>query len=206
MELDHFRLTVADLSPQDNWTKRALTSDIAKMFDVLGWFAPIIVKEKILLQRLWEEGLGWDGSVPPTLEQTWLEWRQELGLLVDKHIPRCYTPKTVKIAYRQLHGFSDASEVAYAGVVYLRLVDTTGCVHVSLVIAKTKVAPIKRLSIPRLELCGALLLAQLLHLCLISPQKTSSLGRIALSSSTGWLEIHVVLRCSSATGSRSSLI
>ena len=164
-KLDHFRLTVAELSHQDHWTKRALSSDIAKTFDVLGWFAPVIIKAKILLQRLWEEGLGWDDPVPPTLEQAWLEWRQELCLLVDKHIPRCYYPKTVKIAYRQLHGFSDASEGAYAGAVYFRFVDTTGCVHTSLVMAKTKVAPIKRLSIPRLELCGALLLAQLLHHC-----------------------------------------
>ena len=164
-KLDHFRLTIADLRPQDEWTKRTLASDVAKTFDVLGWFAPVIIKAKILLQRLWEEGLGWDDVVPPSLTQTWLEWRQELGLLVEKHIPRCYFPKLAKIAYKQLHGFSDASEMAYAGVIYLRLVDTTGCIHTSLVMAKTKVAPIKRLSIPRLELCGALLLAQLLHHC-----------------------------------------
>ena len=162
---DHFRLTVADLCPQDCWTKRTLASDIAKTFDVLGWFAPVIVKAKIFLQRLWEEGLGWDDPVPSSLEQTWLEWRQELALLEDKHIPRCYQPKSVEIMYRQLHGFCDASEVAYAGVIYLRMVDTAGCIHTSLVMAKTKVAPIKRLSIPRLELCGALLLAQLLHHC-----------------------------------------
>ncbi len=55
----------------------------------------------------------------------------------------------------QLHGFSDVSESAYAGVVYLRIVDSFGRVHTTLVISKTKVLPIKRLSIPRLELCGA---------------------------------------------------
>ena len=63
----------------------------------------------------------------------------------------------------QLHGFSDASEEAYSGVVYLRMVDSLQCVYTSLVMSKTKVAPIKRLTIPRLELCGARLLAQLLH-------------------------------------------
>ena len=62
----------------------------------------------------------------------------------------------------QLHGFSDTSEYAYAGVVYLRMVDTSNIVHVSLVMAKTRVAPIKRLTVPRLELCGANLLASLL--------------------------------------------
>lgn len=63
----------------------------------------------------------------------------------------------------QLHGFSDASERAYAGVVYLRMHDSEGHVLVALVMSKTKVAPIKRITIPRLELCGAHLLAQMLH-------------------------------------------
>ena len=127
--------------------------------------SPVVVKAKILLQRMWEVKVQWDDPVPQELEQTWQRWRAELSLLADRHIPRCYFPKDVTIAYRQLHGFSDASEQAYSGVVYLRLVDTTGCVHISLVIAKTRVAPIKRLTIPRLELCGAHLLSQLLRHC-----------------------------------------
>ncbi len=63
----------------------------------------------------------------------------------------------------QLHGFCDASEVAYSGVVYLRAVDKEGAIRTALVMAKTKVAPIKRLSIPRLELCGGVILAKLLN-------------------------------------------
>ena len=78
-------------------------------------------------------------------------------------IPRCYYPKQSRIQSVQLHGFSDASEGAYSGVVYLRMVDSLQCVYTSLVTSKTKVAPMKRLSIPRLELCGARLLAQLLY-------------------------------------------
>ena len=64
----------------------------------------------------------------------------------------CSLPNEVKIVSIQLHGFRDASEAAYAGVVYLKAVDDNGHIHVSLVMAKTKVAPIKRLTIPRLEL------------------------------------------------------
>ena len=63
----------------------------------------------------------------------------------------------------ELYGFCDASEQAYAAVIYLRMMDLDGGIEVSLVTSKTKVAPIKRLTIPRLELCGAYLLAQLLH-------------------------------------------
>ena len=107
---------------------------------------------KILLQRMWEWN---DHPMPQELEQTWQQWRAELSLLADRHIPRCYFPEDTTIAYRQLHGFSDASKPAYSGVVYLRLVDTTGSVHISLVMAKTMVTPIKRLTIPHLELCGA---------------------------------------------------
>ena len=82
------------------------------------------------------------------LLQEWLQWRQELGMLMDKHIPRCYYSKKAKFGYKQLHGFSDSSKVAYAAVVYLHLMDTTGCVQIPLVMAKAKVTPIKLLSVP----------------------------------------------------------
>ena len=82
---------------------------------------------------------------------------------MEKFIPRCYFPKHFNIKFKQLHGNCDASEQAYAGVVYLRMVDAKGDLDTSL--AKTTVALIKRLSIPRLVLCGAQLLAQILHHC-----------------------------------------
>ena len=162
-KLDCFRLTVVKLSSSDSITKRALVSDIAKTFNALGWFAPTIVKIKILLQRLWEAKIGWDETVPLGIRESWEKWRQELPILTDKLLARCYFPKDAVVDSMQLHGFSDASEAAYAGVVYLRITDTSGTVHVSLVMSKTKVAPIKRITIPRLELLGAYLLANLLH-------------------------------------------
>ena len=86
-----------------------------------------------------------------------------MNLLTEKNIPRCYFPKTAQVTSFQLHGFCDASELAYVGVVYLRMIDSSENVHIALVAAKTKAAPIKRLSIPRLELCGAQLLAELIY-------------------------------------------
>lgn len=117
---------------------------------------------KILLQRLWELKLEWDDSVPQVIEDVWSRWRKELPSLTTLPIPRCYQPKDFPVTSIQLHGFSDASEEAYAGVVYLRLESSDGRVHTTLVVSKTKVAPIKRLSIPRLELCGAQVLVKLL--------------------------------------------
>ena len=71
--IDHFCLTVAELPPLKAITKRLLVSDIAKTFNVLGWFSPSTFKTKILLQRLWELKVGWDDSVPPSIRDVWLQ-------------------------------------------------------------------------------------------------------------------------------------
>ena len=162
---DTFKLTIAALPPMEALTKRALVLNIAKTFDALGWFSPVIVKAKILLQSLWAEKLDWDELVHESILNEWSQWRIDLKVLSSHHIPRCYYPKDVKVVSTQLHEFSDASEKAYSGVVYLRMEDPNGSSYTSLVMSKTRVAPIKRQTIPRLELCGALLLAQLLHNC-----------------------------------------
>ena len=159
---DAFRLTVAESSPNATVTKRVIVSDVAKVFDVLGWFSPVTIKMKILLQRLWEIKLDWDDPIPDNIRQVWSQWRSELPLLMTMHIPRCYSPSKATTVSIQLHGFSDATEEAYAGVVYLRIEDSNKEIHSSLVLSKTKVSPTKRLSIPRLELCGAKVLTKLL--------------------------------------------
>ena len=160
---DHFRLTISNLPTVDVVTKCVLVSDVAKTFDALGWFSPAIIKVKILMQRLWELKIDWDDPLPAEIHAVWSQWRTELKCLSGKHIPRCYYPDGVNVVAVELHGFSDASENAYSAVVYLRLTDSVGEVHTSIVMSKTKVAPIKRLTIPRLELCGAHLLSQLLY-------------------------------------------
>ena len=159
---DYFRLTVGETPSSECLTKRKLVSEIAKIYDVLGWFAPCTVSMKILLQRVWERKIEWDELVPYEIKEAWEQWRSELDSLSTVHLPRCYYPKMSKVIDTQLHGFSDASEDAYAGVVYLRSVDESNNVHISLVTSKTKVSPIKRLTIPRLELCGANLLANIM--------------------------------------------
>lgn len=78
---DHFRLTIADLPPLANVTKRLVVSDVAKTFDVSGWFSPAIIKVKILLQRLWELKVDWDDPVPHLIKELWLQLRSELQCL-----------------------------------------------------------------------------------------------------------------------------
>ena len=69
---DCFRMSVTDLTPIECMTKRSLLSDVAKVFDALGWHSPIIVKAKILLQILWLEKIGWDDPVPGDILAEWL--------------------------------------------------------------------------------------------------------------------------------------
>ena len=142
-------------------TKRGIISDVARTFDILGWLAPTILEMKVLYQQLWEEKLGWDEPVPEPYLTKHRNWRNQLSILADIHIPRCYFAQETTLTI-ELHGFSDVSEAACAAVLYIRatyLVHQPTC---RLVIAKTKVAPVKIISMPRLELCGASLLSKLL--------------------------------------------
>lgn len=160
---DHFKFTASQAVPDTSTlTKRIMLSDSSKIFDPLGLISCVTIVVKIHFQRLWEQGIQWDDPLPPNIEENWLAWRKNLHQISSLRIPRCYTPLDADILSRQLIGFSDASERAYCGIVYLRSLDTAGGVHMSIVIAKTKVAPLKTISLPRLELCGALLLARLL--------------------------------------------
>ena len=105
--------------------------------------------------------MDWGAHVPQTIQETWKRWHNEISEFQKHTISQCYFPKVVNIVNIQLHGFSNASVAAYAGVVDFNGIDDNGHIHVSLVIAETKVAPIKPLTIPRLELCGAVVLAKL---------------------------------------------
>ena len=120
---DHFCLNISKPPSVTKMTKRNVVSDVAKVFDALGLFSPVTVKMKILFQRLWEIKLDWDDPVPDNLMEAWSQWRMELPVLATIHIPRCYSPVGFSVSSMQLHGFSDASEEAYAGVLYLRLVE-----------------------------------------------------------------------------------
>ena len=155
--------TALSLPDKYSSTKRGIISDVARTFDVLGWLAPTIVLMKVLYQQVWEEKLEWDTPLPQSFVQRHAPWRQELPLLATCKQPRCYFRKNSIRITTQLHRFCDASVDAYAAVVYVRATYEGHPPTCSLVTAKTRVAPVKQLSIPRLELCGAKLLSKLLN-------------------------------------------
>ena len=125
----------------------------------MGWLAPIVIIAKILLQSLWLLKIPWDDALPVDIVDQWSAWQDQINSLSCLKLPRWihYSPQFDIV---EMHGFADASKQAYAAVIYLRIVHENK-VHVSLLVAKTRVAPLKTISIPRLELCVAHLLAKL---------------------------------------------
>ena len=150
-------------------TKRSVLKVTSKIFDPVGFLTPFVIMMKALFQELCIEGNEWYDELKEGLRARWNTLLVELSTLNDLRIQRCYFKSTEKPMKTELHGFSDASKIAYAAVIYMRSLYESGNVEVKLVASKSKVAPLKGQTIPRLELLGATILARLIakvHECL----------------------------------------
>ena len=107
------------------------------------------------MQDLCSRGLGWDETVSPNDMQRWNDWLDSLPALQDVEIPRCVKPSGFELKSSQLHCFCDASQTGYGAVIYMRSVSVTGEIHCSFIVARSRVAPIKPVTIPRMELVAA---------------------------------------------------
>ncbi|XP_077275939.1 uncharacterized protein LOC143904852 [Temnothorax americanus] len=154
-----FRVLLSDVTPN---SKRAILSAIAKLYDPLGWVTPVTITAKIFMQHLWRARIAWDDAIPETLRPKWRELYTRLSHLSSLQIPR-WTGFRADNLRAKIHGFADASNIAYAAVVYLKVVSASGEITVTLLAGKSKVALLQPLSVPRLELSAALLLARLIH-------------------------------------------
>lgn len=160
---DHFKFTFKDSSnSSSNPTKRLVLSEIAKLFDPLGWLSPCIITPKIIMQEIWLSGINWDDQLPRALLQKWDGFKNNLKHIENIKIARWVNTHSANENI-EIHGFCDASEKAYAAVVYLKVFMPNSVCKTEIIIAKTRVAPIKQISLPRLELCGALLLSKLIY-------------------------------------------
>lgn len=155
----HFKIKMSNLCQNNHITKRQLLSDSSKLYDPCGFFSPITVKSKILMQDIWKTGTNWDDYVAESIQNEWNAHKAELPLIEDIKIDRWLN--TLPTSQMTLHGFCDSSEKAMAAVIYL-VSKTDGITTSALICTKTKVAPIDPVSIPRLELCGAVLLTKLM--------------------------------------------
>ena len=138
-------------------TKRMFLSVITSIYDPLGLVAPVIFLMKSLLQEIWKypKKIGWDDELPMELSDKFKRWYNQLHHLETVKIPRCLKFQRGTFVDQRLHVFTDASEKGYGAVAYVKTIYKSGFVDVAFVMAKTHVTPTKGLTIPRLELQGA---------------------------------------------------
>ena len=135
---------------------------MSSIYDPLGFVAPYILPAKGLLQNMCQRGLGWDDKVSNEDFSVWQSWLGDLPKLESLKVYRCFKPPDFGVVTTcQIHHFADVSQIAYGAVSYLRITNAQGLIHCSFVIGKSRLSPLKHLTIPRLELSAAVVAARL---------------------------------------------
>ncbi|XP_062703041.1 uncharacterized protein LOC134285727 [Aedes albopictus] len=147
-----------DIAP----TKRNILRCVMSLFDSQGILSHITIQGRMIIQDTWRNQTQWDEEVAEAIRLRWFRWIKLFEEVGQIRLHRSYFPgfTSAEVGSVELHVFTDASEEAFACTAYFRAT-IMGRVHVALVMAKAKVAPLKSLSVPRLELMGALLGARL---------------------------------------------
>ncbi|XP_062602420.1 uncharacterized protein LOC134264140 [Saccostrea cucullata] len=147
------------------FTRRGVLSSINSLFDPLGFVAPVTIAGKAILREAMTSGLDWDEPLPPDFLQKWTIWKSSLKDLEHLQIPRTFSEMSVsKANYKELLIFSDASTMAIAAVAFLRQVSDTGKEQLGFIMGKAKLAPKHGHTVPRLELCAAVMATALYEL------------------------------------------
>ncbi|XP_066596562.1 uncharacterized protein [Prorops nasuta] len=156
---DQYLYTVNAIDLSQRITKRTILSEIAKIFEPMGLMGPIIFEAKVLMQECWKSKVSWDESVNVLLFNKWTIFEEQLNVLNNISIKRYLFIDNIQEF--ELHGFCDASKLGYGACLYVKSMDKQNNSRVSFLCSKSRVAPLKEISIPRMELNGALLLAWL---------------------------------------------
>eukprot|EP00794_Sanderia_malayensis_P012189 gene12189-biopygen9725 len=178
-----FKLSKVSNASNEQPTKRGILSTLGTIFDPLGIISPISVIVKVLFQELCMSKLSWDDAVPREKAAIWDSWLEDLSQVNTVTLSRCiFDLNKGEILRCHLHGFGDASKKAYCAVVYMVYETSTGT-YTTLLCSKTRVAPLKELTIPRLELLSARILAVLMDtVC------TALKSHIKIDSKHYWLD------------------
>jgi hypothetical protein len=182
---DTFKYEVNIKPCRETVTKREALALISYIFDPTGLLGPATARYKIYIQRLWLRKVGWDEELPHDLQETWKKLYRQLPALNDISIPKFVKIKG-DVTTIQIHGFFDASERAFGVCVYIRSGDTNGELRSQLLCSKSRVSPVKQVSIPSLELCVPQLLARLIR-------KVLTILCIAIDSVHQWTDSMLVL-------------
>ena len=160
MKSDKFMFKVA-LKDKPN-TRRGILSLTSSVYDTLGFVAPIILPAKKLLQDLCKQKLGWDDPISDVDNERWEKWKSQLPSLSEITVNRCFKPACFgDLKFAELHNFADASQIAYMAVSYLGLVDVEDRIHCVFLAGKSRLAHLRPMTVPRLELPAAVLAVQL---------------------------------------------
>ncbi|KAJ8391388.1 hypothetical protein AAFF_G00090180 [Aldrovandia affinis] len=168
-------------------TRRGILAVVNSIYDPLGLLAPVILPAKLLLKDLCKEQSGWDEDISEKHAEDWKGWTEDVTYLSNFQVNRLKPADFGRTASAQLHHFSDASEYAYGTASYLLLENKQGKKHCSLVMGKSRVASLKQVTIPRLELTAAVVavkIDKMLHQEL----------QVPLQPSTFWTDSTTVLR------------
>lgn len=153
-----FNITISDRA----YTRRGILSMVSSIYNPIGFLCPLILPAKLLLQELCQQNVGWDETIPHRLVEQWTKWTSSLSQFTDFEIDRCFKPKDFgELVHSQIHHFSDASELGYGTVSYLRMTNIEGKIHIAFLMGKARVAPLKQQTIPRQELAAAALSVKL---------------------------------------------
>ena len=137
-------------------TRRGILSVVSSVYDPLGMAASFVLSAKLLLQDLCRKCLGWDNDIPSLHLSRWQAWLADLPMLSQLSVKRCVKGSDLgEVVTTEIHHFCDASQCAYGAVSYLRQGNSDGQAHCSFLIGKSRLAPLKQMSIPRLELAAA---------------------------------------------------
>uniref|UniRef100_A0A182PX12 Reverse transcriptase domain-containing protein n=1 Tax=Anopheles epiroticus TaxID=199890 RepID=A0A182PX12_9DIPT len=174
----------AGFPPPNPPTKRSVLSEISKLFDPIGLLSPVIIIAKLIMQKIWVAGLPRDTQLEGDILQEWMQFRSSLQHVNNIRIPRCLLyPNHIKV---ELHGFTDPSKQAFGAALYLRCVYSDASVSLRLICSKSKVAPVKPITTPRMELLGAHLLARLIS-------KVAGSFNLQFSNIILWIDSQIVL-------------
>ena len=136
-------------------TRRGILATIFSIYDIFGFVGPAVLPAKRIFQDLCRLKCSWDDPLPPEYEIAWKKWINDLPRLTSYSISRCYRSSEFEDSICELHIFCDGSEVGYGVAAYLRFENKSGEIFCTLAMAKSRLAPLKRTTIPRLELTAA---------------------------------------------------
>ena len=146
-------------------TRRGILSIVSSIYDPIGIASPFVFSAKVLLQKLCRSKLNWDDDISDGHLKQWKNWLSQVPDLEHVRIDRCYKPKDFgEITSCQLHCFADASELGTGIAIYLRLQNRDDDIYCAFVLGKSRVAPLKVITIPRMELTAATVAVKLAKL------------------------------------------